>query len=81
MGGMISNEIVALQGGFVDVGSCSVLLNSWTQRLVVWLLKAAHGQSLYWNVHVHDTITGVEVQGRKKHNALSRTSWRWGEMD
>ena len=30
------------------------------------LLKATHGQWLYWNVQIHDTVLGTQVTIRKE---------------
>ena len=39
---------------------------NWAQGLVVKLLEVTHGQWLYRNVHVHDTVTGVAATARKE---------------
>jgi hypothetical protein len=38
----------------------------WAQGLILKLLKATHGQWLYWNVQIHDTVLGTQVTIRKE---------------
>ena len=30
------------------------------------MIEISHGQWLYWNVHVHDTVTGLHVTRKKE---------------
>ncbi|KAL7523027.1 hypothetical protein ACHAWF_000330 [Thalassiosira exigua] len=58
---MISKEILPLQEEYVDAGGCTLTLDAWAKGLVTKLLEATHGQCLYRNVHLHDTVAGVAV--------------------
>ena len=66
MEGMISKEILPLQGEHIDAGGCNLTIDVWAQGLVTKLLEATHGQWLYRNVHVHDTVSGVAATARKE---------------
>ena len=39
---------------------------SWTKGLIVRLIEITHGQWLYQNVQVHDTVTGLHATRRKE---------------
>ena len=66
MEGMISKEILPLQEEHVDAGECKLSLSAWAQGLITKLLEATHGQWLYRNMHVHDTVSGVAATARKE---------------
>ena len=66
MEGMISQEILPIQADYVDLGECSLSLEGWAQGLVIRLLETTHGQWLYRNLHVHDTVAGVNATARKE---------------
>jgi hypothetical protein len=66
MEGMISKEILPLQGEHIEAGGCNLTIDVWAQGLVTKLLEATHGQWLYRNVHVHDTVAGVAATARKE---------------
>ena len=57
MEGMVSTEIVTLQSEFVALGNCSLTLDGWVNGLVVRLPEITHGQWLYRNVQVQDTMS------------------------
>ena len=78
MEGMVLNEIVTLQAEFVALGNCSLSLNGWVKGLVVKLLETTHGQWLYRNVQVHDTVSGWKAVERKEE--LQRELERQIEM-
>ena len=66
MEGMISCKLLPIQSDYVDMGECTLLLGTWAKELVARLLETTHGQWLYRNVHVHDTVTGTKVTERKE---------------
>ena len=39
---------------------------SWDKGLIFCLTEITHGQWLYRNVHVHDTVTGLHATCRKE---------------
>ena len=53
-------------GRAVEDGRCRQSLQNWSAGLVTKLLEVIHGQWLYCNVHVHDTITGEKTRLRKE---------------
>ena len=63
---MISRKLVAIQRDFVEAGGCNLSLENWAKRLVIKLLEVTHGQWLYRNVVVHDTVGGLEAVKRKQ---------------
>ena len=40
--------------------------SSWDKGLIVRLIEITHGQWLYRNVHVHETVTGLHAMRRKE---------------
>ena len=44
MEGMVSSEVLKIQGVFVDLGNCMLSLDKWAQGLVIKLLEVTHGQ-------------------------------------
>ena len=62
----MSSEILKIQGVFVDLGNCSLSLDNWTKGLVIKLLEVTHGQWLYRNIQVHDTVSGLKAVERKE---------------
>ena len=66
MEGMISSEALAIQAECVDLGGCSLLLENWAKVLAIKLLEATHGQWLYRNMLVHDTLSGLKTAERKE---------------
>jgi len=66
MEGMISREAVSLQEASVaNVGGATATAK-WARGLVTKLLETTHGQWLYRNVHVHDTMSGTHATARKE---------------
>ena len=65
MEGMISSEALAIQAECVDLGGCSLSLDNWAKGLAIKLLEATHGQWLYRNMLVHDTVSGFKAAERK----------------
>ena len=66
MEGMMYKEAVKIQSEWVDVGGCTLSIDNWTKRLTVKLLEVTHGQWLYFNMQVHDTMCGAEAVQRKE---------------
>jgi hypothetical protein len=62
----VSKEAVKIQSEWVDVGSCTLSIDDWTEILTVKLLDVTHGQLLYRNMQVHDTVCGTEAVQRKE---------------
>ena len=63
---MISSGALVIQAEWVDLGGCSLLLDNWTKGLAIKLLEATHGQWLYRNMLVHDTVSGLKAAERKE---------------
>ena len=66
MEGMISSEALVIQAECVDLGGCSLSLDNWAKGLAIKLLEATHGQWLYRNMLVHDTVSGLKAAERKE---------------
>ena len=66
MEGMISSEALVIQAECVDLGGCSLSLENWAKGLAMNLLEATHGQWLYINMLVHDTVSGLKTAERKE---------------
>ena len=50
----------------VDLGGCLLSLDNWTKGLAIKLIEATHGQWLYRNMLVHDTVSGLKAEERKE---------------
>jgi hypothetical protein len=67
MEGMISKEILNLYYSTSWESEEDLPAPSqWSKGLVVKLLEVTHGQWLYRNVHVHDTISGALATAKKE---------------
>ena len=66
MEGMILSEALVIQAECVDLGGCSLSLDNWAKGLAIKLLEATHGQWLYINMLVHDTVSGLKTAERKE---------------
>ena len=66
MEGMISSEALVIQAECVDLGGSSLSLDNWAKGLAIKLLEATHGQWLYRNMLVHDTVSGLKAAERKE---------------
>ena len=68
MEGMISKEMLVIQQRHLTqiVTGSTWTISAWAKGLVVKLLETTHGQWLYRNVHVHDTITSNHAVCRKE---------------
>ena len=66
MEGMISKEVLGIQAEFTAVGEGSMTTNNWAKGLAIKLLETTHGQWLYRNVVVHDTVGGLKATQRKQ---------------
>ena len=66
MEGMVSREIISLQEDYAEAGGCTLTTDVWAQGLIVKLLETTHGQWLYRNVQVHDTVSGIKATERKE---------------
>ena len=64
--GMVSKEAVQIQSNWANIGGSSLITDNWTKGLTVKLLEVTHGQWLYRNMQVHDTVCGSEAVQRKK---------------
>ena len=66
MEGVISKDISVLQHKHTRISGFVHLMNKWSWGLVVKLLEITHGQWLYRNVQVHDSMMGVNATLRKE---------------
>ena len=66
MEGMILSEALVIQVECVDLGGCSLSLDNWAKGLSIELLEAAHGQWIYRNMVVHDTVSVLKARERKE---------------
>ena len=69
MEGMISKEMLEIQQEYLDLMGDRITPTTPTSRdkgLIVCLIEITHGQWLYRNVHVHDTVTGLHATRRKE---------------
>ena len=69
MEGVISKEMLVIQQEYLYLWvarGTPTIPTSWVKGLIVRLIEITHGQCLYLNVHVHDTVTGLHEIRRKE---------------
>ena len=66
MEGMISKEIIVIQRQYYATQGGWLTPQAWARSLVVQLLEVTHGQWIYRNIHVHDTMTGTLATQQKE---------------
>ena len=66
MEGMILSEALEIQAECVDLGGCLLFLDNWAKGLAIKLFEATHGQWLYRNMLLHDTVSILKAAERKE---------------
>ena len=66
MEGMISKDITFILKSNLALSSYHLSIKGWTTCLITKLLEVTHGQWLYSNVYVHDSISGTAATLRKE---------------
>ena len=66
MEGMISKEIKCIKKSYLALSSYHLSIERWTTGLITKLLEVTHGQWLYRNVHVHNSISGTSATLNKE---------------
>ena len=69
MEGMVSKHILVINQEHLDMWGARgnpTTPTLWYKGLIVRMIYITHGQWLYQNVHVHDTIKGLHATGRKE---------------
>ena len=66
MEGLVSSEVLTIQADCVAFGGCSLSLDNWTKGISIKLLEVTHGQWLYRNMLIHDTVSGLQDVERKE---------------
>ena len=66
---MVSKEMLVIHQEYLDLRGARgtpTTPTSWAKCIIVCLIKITHGQWMYRNVHVNDTITGLHATRRKE---------------
>jgi hypothetical protein len=66
MEGMISKRMQEIQWTYHMREGTRVSPEWWAQGLILKLLKATHGQWIYRNIQIHDTVAGTQATLRKE---------------
>ena len=66
MEGMISKECAEIQQQWFQHCAAKRTIKRWTTSLITRLLEITHGQWLYRNVQVHDSVAGAKASLRKE---------------
>jgi hypothetical protein len=66
MEGMISKRMQEIQRTYHIRKGTWVSPEQWAQGLILKLLKATHGQWIYRNIQIHDTVVGTQATLRKE---------------
>ena len=79
---IFSSKALVIQAEFVDLGGCLISLGKWAKGLAIKLLEATHGQWLYRNMLVHDTVSGLKAAARKEelHMPGSVGGFQWSTL-
>ena len=65
MEGMVCTRMRQIQTQFYFREGTCINPGRWTKGLILKLLEATHGQWLYRNVQIHDTVAGTQATLRK----------------
>ena len=66
MEGLVDKEVSLIQHRYMKRYHIQGDAKKWTQRLIVKLLECTHGQWLYRNIMVHDSLAGEIANDRKE---------------
>jgi hypothetical protein len=66
MEGMIATRMREIQCQYHISEGTQTNPERWAQGLILKLFKATHGQWLYWNIQIHNTVSGTQVKIRKE---------------
>jgi hypothetical protein len=66
MEGIVCKWIRGIQEAYSLIEGTHMSVSCWTIGLILKLLETTHGQWLYWNVQVHNTIAGTQVTVQKE---------------
>jgi hypothetical protein len=61
MEGMVCKRIRSIQEAYSLIEGTHTSTARWTTGLILKLLETTHGQWLYWNVQVHNAVTGTRA--------------------
>ncbi len=66
MEGMICTRMHMIQSNYhYQVGTC-IYPEWWARGLILKLLEATHGQWIYQNIQIHDSVAGTQATLRKE---------------
>ena len=71
MEGMVANKLVEFVRLYGVGDDCKLEAEIWMERLVIKLLEVTHGQWIFRNLMVHDSILGVLVTKDKEELQLA----------
>jgi hypothetical protein len=66
MEGMILTQVVEIRHTYQRLYGTNHTLKSWVTGLMIKLMKITHGQWLYCNMVVHNSVWGALVKKRKE---------------
>jgi hypothetical protein len=66
MEGMICTQVVSIKHTYQRLCGTNCTLKSWAIGLVIKLMEITHGQWLYHNEVVHDSVLGTLVTKKKE---------------
>jgi hypothetical protein len=66
MEGMISRRMRGIQSLYHLREGTHLSPKQWAQGLILKLLKATHGQWIYRNIQIHDSVAGMQATLRKE---------------
>ena len=70
MEGMVAEELVEFVRLYGVGEDCKLEADIWVERLVIKLLEVTHGQWIFRNLMVHDSVSGVLVTKDKEELQL-----------
>ena len=66
MEGMVSTRMRSIQCDYHHLQGTNMNPKCWARGLIQKLLEATHGQWIYWNIQIHDSVAGTQATLRKE---------------
>ena len=66
MEGMVSTRMRSIQCDYHHLQGTHMNPKCWARGLIQKLLEVTHGQWIYWNIQIHDSVAGTQAALRKE---------------
>jgi hypothetical protein len=76
MESMISTHVRRIQSLYHYREGTHMAPEWWAKGLILKLFEAIHGQWIYWNIQIHDSVAGTQAPFRRRRSSVrSRNRW------